>query len=89
MGSECQGWHLGQSRHFCDDCGDGVHGVSPCALRIRNTEKYRCMNCVRDREETAEETRKKQDKHISESPQSEVEIVKMVSSNVSNFYYYL
>ena len=83
MGSECQGWHLGEPMHYCADCGDSVHNESPCALRIRNTDKYRCMNCVRDREEIAEEKEKEKKDEILQSAESEVQIVKMVSSNVS------
>ena len=87
LGDECKNWQHGQSRHYCDDCGDGVHGMSPCSLRIRNTERYRCMNCVRDREEMAEKKEKEKKQQILASPNHEIEIVKMIRSEVSNIYH--
>jgi len=46
LGSGCTLEHLQNNRHFCADCGDGVHAIAPCGKEVDG--KLYCYPCFQD-----------------------------------------
>ena len=46
LGSGCTLENLQNNRHFCADCGDGVHAIAPCGREVAG--KLYCYPCFQD-----------------------------------------